>query len=165
MNRTGASGCVAMAVIACGLWGCDRPDPVGPPEVRFGRDECAECKMSIVEERSAAATRVRTPSGLEDRLFDDLGCLLDFEREQSDHDVADRWTRDYATRQWTRAEHAWYLFSEKVHTPMGSWIAAFATREGAEQMQAEAGGEVLTFEQVKARRTSWMQERHGKRDR
>lgn len=165
MNRTDLGAIASLIVAAaCALSGCDRGDPVGPPEVRFGRDECAECKMSVVDERTAAAMRVRTPDGLEDRLFDDFGCLLDMERGQANGDIAERWTRDYASREWMRAEHAWYLFSEKIHTPMGSWIAAYATREAADQAQSDMGGDVLTFDELKARRAAWMEKRYGKTD-
>ena len=159
----GAVSVLAAVTAACLIAGCDNAEDSGPPDLRFGRDECAECKMSIVDEKSAAAARVRTPHGNDSLLFDDIGCLLDLERRSSDLQVTERWTREYGSRKWTRAEAATFVFSEKIHTPMGSWIAAYAEPDDAAAAQREFGGEVLTFDQLRSRRTSWMEERYGKR--
>lgn len=162
MNR---ARLIAMSLaVASALPACDRAEESGPPALRFGRDECAECKMSIVDEKSAAAARVRTPHGVEPLLFDDIGCLLDLERWKPQTQVVERWTRDYGSRAWTRAETAAYVFSEKIHTPMGSWIAAYADPADAAAAQREYGGDVLTFEQLVARRATWMEERYGRRE-
>ena len=163
LTDCGAVLLVAFAASACLVAGCERAEETGPPELRFGRDECAECKMSIIDERSAAAARVRTPQGAEVLLFDDLGCLLDLERGATEFEVSERWTRDYGSRAWTRAETAIYVFSEKIRTPMGSWIAAYAAPADAAAAAAEFGGETLSFEQLVSRRASWMAERYGKR--
>lgn len=163
LTDCGAASLLALAASACLVAGCDRAEETGPPELRFGRDECAECKMSIVDEKSAAAARVRTAQGSELLLFDDIGCLLDLERAATGLEVRERWTRDYGNRQWARAETATYIFSEKIRTPMGSWIAAYAAPADAAAAMAEFGGETLTFEQLVARRSAWMEERYGKR--
>lgn len=162
MNRTPL---IALSIALVGaLPACDRTEETGPPNLRFGRDECAECKMSIVDEKSAAAARVRTSHGTEALVFDDLGCLLDLERWKPQTHVTERWTRDYGSRGWTQAETATYVFSEKIHTPMGSWIAAYAAPVDAEAAHRQYGGEILTFEQLVARRAAWMEERYGKRE-
>jgi len=156
---------LAAAAAASTLAGCDNRVESGPPDLRFGRDECAECKMSIIDEKSAAAARVQTPDGPEVLLFDDLGCLLDLERwaERPGLVVTERWTRDYGSRLWVRAESASYVFSEEIRTPMGSWIAAYAAPADAEAAQREAGGDLLTYEQLVVRRGQWMEHRYGKR--
>jgi copper chaperone NosL len=154
---------MAFAAAACLLAGCERAEETGPPDLRFGRDECAECKMSIVDEKSAAAARVRTQQGADILLFDDIGCLLDLERNDPELEVRERWTRDYGNRQWVKAEQANYLFSEKIRTPMGSWIAAYAAPADAAAARTEFGGDTLTYVQLAARRAAWMQERYGKR--
>jgi copper chaperone NosL len=162
MNR--APPIALLLVLLTALPACDRAEESGPPNLRFGRDECAECKMSIVDEKSAAAARVRTPHGIEPMLFDDIGCLLDLERSKPQSQAVERWTRDYGSRQWTRAETATYVFSEKIRTPMGSWIAAYAAPADAAAAQREFGGDVLTFEQLVARRAAWVEERYGRRE-
>ncbi len=156
---------LAAAAAASTLAGCENRVESGPPDLRFGRDECAECKMSIVDEKSAAAARVQTPHGPDVLLFDDLGCLLDLERwaERPGVVVTERWTRDYGSRQWTRAETATYVFSEKILTPMGSWIAAYAAPDAAAATHRDAGGDLLTYDQLVTRRGAWMEERYGKR--
>ncbi|MBX3406599.1 MAG: nitrous oxide reductase accessory protein NosL [Phycisphaeraceae bacterium] len=156
---------IALSIVLVGaLSACDRAEEAGPPNLRFGRDECAECKMSIVDEKSAAAARIRTSHGTEALMFDDIGCLLDLERWKPQTQVTERWTRDYGSRAWTQAETATYVFSERIHTPMGSWIAAYAAPADAAAAQAVYGGDVLTFEQLVARRAAWMEERYGKRE-
>ncbi len=163
LTDLGAMTLLAATASACLIAGCSPPDESGPPDLRFGRDECAECKMSIIDQRSAAAMRVATPHGTETLLFDDLGCLLDYERWHADVTVTERWTCDYGSKAWARAEPAHYVFSEKIHTPMGSWIAAYASPADADACHAEHGGDKLSYQELAARRTVWMEERYGKR--
>lgn len=164
LRECGTAAALLVAIAACTIAGCGQVEESGPPALRFGRDECAECKMSIVDEKSAAAARVQTPHGPDVLLFDDLGCLLDLERwaERPGVVVTERWMRDYGTRQWTRAEQATYVFSENIRTPMGSWIAAYAVPADAEASQRQNGGELLTYDQLVVRRGQWMEDRYGK---
>ncbi len=143
------------------LTSCNKAPRTGPPDLRYGRDECAECGMSIVEEHSACALLVLEHDRREYKLFDDLGCLLDHEREHHPQTV-ERHTHDYATKRWISADSARYLMSESVRTPMGSWIAAYADDAAAEAAREKLGGKVFDLDALRTERVAWREKRFGK---
>ena len=149
-------------LVAVFLGGCERGELSGPPTLRLGRDECAECGMAIHEERSAAATLVDRHGRRDYLLFDDIGCLLDIERSAgSDFKVVDRFVHDHSGENWIHAETAAFLRadSSKLQTPMGSGLAAYADRPTAESGQRQFGGAVMDFETLAAWRRARSEER------
>lgn len=163
MNRTFPVALVLLGSAAVGS--CGRSEPSGPPELRLGRDECAECGMLINDGRSACAALVDRAGRAEHAMFDDLGCLLEFLHDRSgDQTVKQAWVCDYTNRAWSRAESAVYLFvgDGRLPTPMGSGIAAFAGADGARAVQAERGGELMDWPAVARARRAWMEEHYGK---
>lgn len=114
----------------------------GPPEVRYGLEACAHCRMIVNDDRFAAA--LLTPAG-EARKFDEICCLIDFLVEHPD---AGRkvWVRGYQSGRWLEAREAFFAFGPKLQTPMGSGLAAVATKEEAEALAAEWSGKVLRFD-------------------
>lgn len=156
--------CVAVGVLALlagGPPGCAGGDPDGPPEIRLGRDQCAECGMIINEDRCSCASRIDAGRGAEVALFDDIGCLLEHERQNPDSKVVHRFVHDYATKAWVNAEAATFLWAESLRTPMGSGIAAFATREAAENARQEHAGDLHGFADLRTARDKWMEEQFG----
>jgi copper chaperone NosL len=101
--------------------------------------------MVIDDERTAAAAR--TADGRELR-FDDAGDLVAFVRESAEP-VHEGWVRDWNGGGWLRCEAASFVRSTGLATPMGSGLAAFATREAAQRFARERGGEVLTWSDLK----------------
>jgi copper chaperone NosL len=118
----------------------------GPPTVRYGQEECAHCRMIVNDDRFAAA--VVTPAG-EARKFDEICCLIDFLAENPD---AGRraWVRGYRSGQWHDARAAYFAHGPKLQTPMGSGLAAAATKAEADALAAEWGGKVLRFDELAA---------------
>lgn len=155
MKRSTMIGvCTAAAVIVT-LTGCGRPPLVGPPELRLGRDECADCGMLVSEDRCSAALLIERDGVREHAIFDDLGCLLDFENEPPEGVVViEAFARDYDTRQWVSAGHAHVLFADrtKLKTPMGFGIVACSARNNAERMQGLFGGEIVDWSGAKQKR-------------
>lgn len=147
MNPRRAVLAWVMIVAAC-AGACERSAAPGPPELRLGRDECAECGMSIVEERSAAALIVDRGAFEEALLFDDIGDMLDYERKRGPLKVTRRYVHDYGSSQWIRAEPAWYVRADAIHTPMGSGLAAFESRAAAEEAGRAHGVGVMDFAAV-----------------
>lgn len=161
--------CISLAAWAVVLSaGCDDRDLNAPPELRVGRDECAGCGMLIAEDRCAAAAIVERDGLREALVFDDLGCLLDLERDPPERVlVVRRFARDYDARSWIDCESATFAWTgdSGIHTPMGSGILAFAKSEAADAIvrsrDAGASTAVLTWPQVVERRTQLMHERFG----
>lgn len=125
---------------------CSRRVDTGPPELRLGRDECAECGMSIHDERSAAACLIDRDGQREYLLFDDIGCLLDLQRSQpTDASILQAFVHDHPSAQWLDMQAALFLVAppSALRTPMGSGIAAFQHRDAAEEARLQYGGEIL----------------------
>ncbi len=156
---------IAALLLVAGAWSCAREALTGPPALRLGRDECAECGMIISEDRSASAMLVERRGRREHLLYDDIGCMLDDERDGvADAAILERHVRDHATREWVRADAATYVLAgpDALPTPMGSGIAAFATRARADEANATYAGHVIDFDALVAARKAWMEERFGK---
>lgn len=148
--------CIALALSAT-LGACSREPLSGPPEVRLGRERCAECGMLIGEERCSAATLVERAGRREHLNFDDVGCLLDFERGGDDRSIVSRFVRDHETTEWIDAERALFLIAEPsaVRTPMGSGMIAFASEASAERARGQHGGRVAGLAGVAEARRVW----------
>jgi nitrous oxide reductase accessory protein NosL len=149
---------VAIAILLAA--GCGREELAGPPELRPGRDECAECGMLIHDERAASALLVERGRRREHLLFDDVGCMLDHEHG-AELGVVERFVRDHGSREWVGAAGAAFLLTEsdELHTPMGSGIASFADAADAESAQHELGGEVLDYTALGVARLEWLEAR------
>jgi copper chaperone NosL len=140
----------ALALLVCGvLCGCSRTATDAPPVVHYGRDECAHCGMIVSDERFAAALRIKADGAIRDLVFDDIGDLLDYQREKgSALDVVRSYVHDFQTKQWSDATTASFVKSDEVHSPMGSGIVAASDRTGGEALQAKFGGELLSFSEI-----------------
>lgn len=126
-----------------GLLGACRGEPLsGPPALHLGRDECASCGMIVNEARCSCALLVREGDEREYRLFDDIGCMLGYEREHEGAVVISRFVHDYATGAWIDGQTGAFLVAPegRIITPMGSGVVAFAERSAAEKKQRDTGG-------------------------
>lgn len=147
------------------LVSCSSSTLSGPPTLRVGRDECAACGMIINEARSACSILIESGGRREHLLFDDIGCMLDHERDgHIDATVCERHVRDYSSQAWIAAHTASYLMADSklLLTPMGSGIASFADRADAASLQSSKPGRVLTWTELVPARQAWMEERYGK---
>ena len=151
----------SFALLACAaaLPGCSEPIPSGAPTIRVGHDACIECGMMIAEDRCSAASIVEHDGIVEERLFDDIGCLLDWERGHPEESVRSRWVHDYATRTWCDALVAGYIDHSTVRTPMASGLLAFADGRSAVEATALHGGRPLDWAALAAARLAWLDER------
>ena len=142
--------------------GCDRAD--SPPGLTLRRDACSACGMTIEDEKSACALRIQAASGAQDLLFDDLGCLLDYQRDEGKNDVVQGvFVHDQQSGRWIPGQAAWYVFGagDRFQTPMSSGIAAFSTRAEAERQKGT--GVALNWDSLREARTRWMEEHFGKK--
>lgn len=153
-----------LAAAAAAAAACERGSLTGPPQLRLGRDECGECGMLVCEERSAAAMLIEGEAGRAHVVFDDAGCLLDYESERADElRVLGRFARDHESGAWIDADAAHFLLAspDRLPTPMGSGIAAFAAGGGAARARERVGGEVLSLASLRTARRDWRAARFG----
>lgn len=143
-----SSRCLAAIMLSVALSSCDRPSSDTPPTIALGQDVCDHCNMIISDERFATATIVQGPRGPEPLLFDDFNCQAQHESINNDLPILARWSHDHATGAWFRTESGSFLHGPGVRAPMGSKIAAFASRDAAQHAHASTPGQILTFEQA-----------------
>lgn len=120
--------CAAVALtVACGA------ASGGPPEVAYGLEECARCRMIISEEAHAVAVVARDGTIWK---LDDLGCLL-AAREDWNREKARVWVHDVESAEWLDARSAHFVRQDPATTPMGSGLVALATEEQADRRTAD----------------------------
>ncbi len=142
---------VGLAVLSPLLGACRPERAPAPPDLRPGRDECAECGMLISDDRFGAAV---LPAGeREFRLFDDISCMLEFARDHDTDGPCRAWyVIDHDSRRWIDGASAHYLKADpdRLRTPMGSGVAAFAESGRAGAAQRQFGGTVTSAEALSA---------------
>jgi len=136
--------CSALLVFAGFLTGCGRHDLSQPPNVRFGDEACAYCRMIISDQRFAAAIVDQAGEALK---FDDLGCLVEHEAEQFRPSVA-YWVRGYDGQRWLNAREATFVHSRGIVSPMNHGLAAFDDARPAEKAAHETASRVLQFDEL-----------------
>lgn len=147
------------------LNGCEGASSSGPPNLRLGSKECGACGMLVSEDRCSSAMLVRNQGRHEHLFFDDLGCMLDHERDgMPGVTVIERYAHDYDTRAWVDVNAAHFLYADpkSLKTPMGSGIVAFASKEAAEKALATHGGMISDYARLGEARRAWMEARYGK---
>ena len=80
-----------------------------------------------------------------DLLFDDIGDMIAYEREHKTLDVRKRFVHDHQTRQWLDADIAMFVQNERIHTPMGSGIVAFAGNSPDRSPTTQITGNVMNL--------------------
>lgn len=146
---------VVIFVASIAVVGCDHKELSGPPELRLGRDECAACGMLIDDAKSSSALLIERAGHHEHLIFDDIGCMVDYQREErADVRVVSEFVHDYATVQWRDGASARFVIAdpEKLRTPMASGIAACSDAASAQRIAAESAGRVIKRDELDAAR-------------
>lgn len=137
----GAAGLAAMLTIQA----CGSP---APRDIRYGEESCDYCHMTIMDPAFAAQLVTRQGKVY---LFDDVGGLASFYRENRvpPGDVFGMWVNlfDHPDRR-VPVDSAVFLRSTRLRSPMGSGIAAFASRAAADSVRLAAGGDLLRWDAV-----------------
>ncbi len=133
-----------MAMAACG-----HQAAITPPQIHYGEEVCAFCQMTIDDSRFAAALIYRTPDGSQKiATFDDIGCMLAWQREHAADRTIAAFVHDYKSRQWIKAAGAWYARSTAIRTPMGWGIAAGRTETDAEAAASRGKLKPMDFSEL-----------------
>ncbi|MBM4110958.1 MAG: hypothetical protein FJ254_06325 [Phycisphaerae bacterium] len=153
-RESGRSRGTAGALLVITVAGCGGPDPSGPPQLRLGRDECCACKMSIVDQRCAAGALVDGEEGVRHVVFDDMQCLLLYQRANEDVRFLGRWAQDYRRKVWIDVSQARFLTGTTVRTAMGSGIIAVDPGGDEAADTLEFGGKSVTWDGLQSWRMS-----------
>lgn len=122
-----------------------RPSPrSGPEPIRYGRDACARCRMLLSE--PGFAGEIRDARGALTR-YDDVGCLVRALRETRIQ-TPEAWIEDHQAGQLVPLLTATLVAGERVRTPMGYGIVAFADAQAARAFAAAHGARVVPIEEL-----------------
>jgi copper chaperone NosL len=109
-------------------------------------DMCDYCRMIISEKRYAAEFIDSEGQAFK---FDDIGCMANFIRsKRTTTKVVARFVMDFDSRQWIRAEDAYYVRSPEVTTPMNGGIIAFNDESKAQEAVGKYHGALLRSRDV-----------------
>lgn len=134
-----------MTLGSLALHGCGSSDPDGPPTIHLGDSVCDQCGMIISDARFATATMIEGDRGPEPKRFDDFSCQIGYETRFPELTIHTRWSHDHGTQEWIATEHAWFVSSPALRTPMASNLAAFATQADAQKAATDLDGLILDF--------------------
>jgi copper chaperone NosL len=116
-----------------------------PPEIVVDRTPCAHCGMLVSELTYAAAYR---GPGQDARVFDDIGCLLDFTRDEPQADRARVWVHDFQAGGWIDGGSAVFVRSPALRTPMGGGLIAFRDPAAARHAAGQQGTTIASLSEL-----------------
>ena len=112
------------------------------PNIRYGQDTCAECRMIITDARFAGAF-INAEGDI--FKFDDIGCMRTYE-EKNHTVIQNSWVHDTRSEEWIDPAKAIFIRSTTLDTPMGYGIAAFSSARGAEQFLKKHEGQKISWD-------------------
>jgi copper chaperone NosL len=135
---------VALVAIAFSLSSCS----VGPEIIRFGKDGCDHCKMTIMDKKYGG--EIVTAKGKIFR-FDDVRCLIDYEKSGAitKENEGTVYLLDYSGNgNFIPSNKAFFLKCDALHTPMGGNIAVFKDEASRQKVMDELHGTSVTWEEL-----------------
>lgn len=120
----------------------------GPKPIRYGKDQCVYCKMTISDARFG--TQLLTKKGRVHN-FDDLSCMIAFVKEGkiSKDDIAEFYVPDYTNdNKLLPASKLFYLKSDQLKSPMRGDIAGFSKKSDLENTKTSHDGEILQWDDL-----------------
>lgn len=131
----------ACIILLVGMQSCS---PEQQP-IRYGQDDCAHCKMKIMDKRYGA--EIVTDKG-KVFMFDSFECLVDFTA------TTDLDTSTFAMSLTTpfdmpgtlaNVSSSSYLVSELLPSPMGAFITSFSAPEAATETSKQYPGQIYNY--------------------
>lgn len=116
--------------------------------VEYGTDECAYCKMKIMDHRYGA--ELVTQKG-KVHTFDAAECLIEYlyHNEELAETASFLLVTSYTEPdQLIDALSATYLVSKAMPSPMGAYLTAFSSRQTAEEYQQKNAGNLYTWDEL-----------------
>jgi copper chaperone NosL len=118
-----------------------------PHKIDYGNDGCHFCKMTIVDKIHGSELISDTGKVFK---FDATECMLSYVDENKELLIGSLLTNYYEDpTKFLSTQEATFLISEKLPSPMGANLTAFKTKESAEKVLTEKGGELYSWEALK----------------
>ncbi len=133
------SGAVWLLALALLVASCSS----GPKEIHYGEDECAHCKMMIMD--ASFASQIVTKTGKAYK-FDAIECMAAFIQEKPQNREDNTfWVSDFNTDEWLEVNEAVFVKSDVIKSPMGMGLLAFDSKEDAQKHIDQYAGEIIDF--------------------
>lgn len=120
----------------------------GAQAFSYGKDQCDDCRMTIVEPNFGAEIITRKGKVFK---FDDVHCLAQFlKRNKGKHgDIFQTVFVDYDNAgNFINSNAAWFVVSPQLQSPMNGNAAAFATKEEATRKAEEVHGALKNWNKL-----------------
>ncbi len=135
---------VLMYLLILLLFACSN----SPQPISYGKDECSDCKMSIIDKKFGAEL-----ISVKGKIykFDDISCMVQFlisdkiEQSEIEKILVINYQQE---EEFLDAKIATYFMSEDLHSPMGGNTAAFKTKNEVESFKGNKVGTFLTWKEV-----------------
>lgn len=132
-------------VLCCLIAACSH----APEPIRYGKDACSHCKMTIMDKRFAA--EVITTKGKIFK-FDAAECMAAFLKENPviAGDIKSVFLVNDFTKpgQFTDARKSFFLRDSSLSSPMGGNLAAFKSRLAAEGAKKDRSAQIFGWPQL-----------------
>ncbi len=126
------------------LMDCGSNEQDKPPVILKGQDPCDNCFMIINETKYSASMKLLNG---EEKRFDDIGCMLSF-MQRNKGQVKKSWVYDYAGGDPLSTGDAYFIYSDKIITPMGSGIIASNSKSEASELTGKNEAVILSFNEL-----------------
>lgn len=124
------------------LAGCE----VKPAEIAYGVDMCDFCRMTIVDRQHAA--ELVTTKG-KSYKYDAIECMMHALKEWDKPNVSYYLVADFNTPgRLMEAQHAQFLISESIPSPMGANLSAFANMDELHKTVNDHNGVIKNWDQL-----------------
>lgn len=142
--KSNTSGLAMILIAVSFLLSCN----TDPQQINYGKDACAFCKMSIVDQKFSAQCMSKKGKAFK---FDDIHCLTSFLKNGGvwRNELAGVYFSDYTGKSsWIKSDSAHLLSNDSLRSPMGGNVAAFATEQGRDEAMKEYNGQKLKWEDI-----------------
>ncbi len=116
--------------------------------VSYGSDECAYCKMTIMDQRYGAELVTQKGKVF---TFDAAECLIEYLYHNEDLVQSASYL---LVTSYTEPDHlidalsATFLVSKEMPSPMGAYLTSFSSRDVAEEYQHKNAGKLYTWDEL-----------------
>ncbi len=119
----------------------------GPEPIKFNKDACDFCKMSISEIQFAAEV-ITTKSRV--YKFDDVACMVKYTNANSDVAIKNYYVSNYTNgEELIDASTAFFVSHEDLRSPMGGNTAAFGNKEKAGEYASKNKVNIMEWNDLK----------------
>lgn len=120
---------------------------IEPQEISYGEDACHFCQMTIVDKQHAS--QIVTKKGKAFK-YDAIECMINTLDEFEDNSIALYLVSNYKEPSaLIDATKSSFIISENIPSPMGAFLSAFKNQEVISRVQAEKGGEIYSWSELK----------------